>query len=291
MILECGASLRADHGRRAGCLTGRGDPRISARSRAPGQMESGPVLRHALAQAQQRVLLPRLFIDSTLTIVALMRAEASREPRDRAMRAHQRTVHAQCPVRQRGRHTTCASVTTASRQRLVDGIGELLDGLGPLRAVGFLERGDGLVVAGLLRLPRRTLRPSVNDESHRIDLRDGALADQGHQGHQGHQGSRQRGRRSRGGPQTRRVAQARWRSVNARHLVASLAPKPASNAATSSNATQGALQAPASGEGAVHGGWHGERRTAMRKTTVAAARAGAAVTAGRRLTRGAAAVR
>lgn len=187
-----------------------------------------------------------------------------------------------------GRHTTCASVTTASRQRLVDVIGELLDGLGPLRAVGFLERGDGLVVAGLLRLPRRTLRPSANDESHRIDLRDGALADQGHQGHPG---SRQRGRRSRDGPQTRGVAQARWRSVNARHLVASLAPKPASNAATSSNATQGALQAPASGEGAVHGGWHGERRTAMRKTTVAAARAGAAVTAGRRLTRGAAAVR
>ncbi|MFD5266394.1 SDR family oxidoreductase [Streptomyces sp. NPDC058335] len=50
-------------------------------------------------------------------------------------------------------------------------------------------------------------------------------------------------------------------------------------------ATHGALHVPAPGEGAVHGGWHGRRRTAMRRTAVAAALAGAAVTAGRRASR------
>ena len=54
-------------------------------------------------------------------------------------------------------------------------------------------------------------------------------------------------------------------------------------------ATHGTLHVPAAGEGAVHGGWHGRRRTAIRRTAVAAALAGAAVTAGRRVTRGAAA--
>ncbi|MGX1274188.1 SDR family oxidoreductase [Streptomyces phaeoluteigriseus] len=47
-------------------------------------------------------------------------------------------------------------------------------------------------------------------------------------------------------------------------------------------ATHGALHVPDPGEGAVHGGWHGRRRTAMRRTAVAAALAGAAVTVGRR---------
>ncbi|MFD3499713.1 SDR family oxidoreductase [Streptomyces sp. NPDC058676] len=50
-------------------------------------------------------------------------------------------------------------------------------------------------------------------------------------------------------------------------------------------ATHGALHVPAPGEGAVHGGWGGRRRTAMRRTAVAAAVAGAAVTAGRRVSR------
>ncbi|MFJ1812450.1 MULTISPECIES: SDR family oxidoreductase [unclassified Streptomyces] len=50
-------------------------------------------------------------------------------------------------------------------------------------------------------------------------------------------------------------------------------------------ATHGALHVPAPGEGAVHGGWHGRRRTAMRRTAVAATLAGAAVTVGRRMSR------
>jgi short-subunit dehydrogenase len=50
-------------------------------------------------------------------------------------------------------------------------------------------------------------------------------------------------------------------------------------------ATHGALHVPAPGEGAVHGGWHGRRHTAMRRTAVAAAVAGAAVAAGRRVSR------
>ncbi|MDL5200093.1 SDR family oxidoreductase [Streptomyces sp. ALI-76-A] len=50
--------------------------------------------------------------------------------------------------------------------------------------------------------------------------------------------------------------------------------------------THGALHVPAPGEGAVHGGWGGRRRTAMRRTAVAAALAGAAVTAGRRMSHG-----
>ncbi|MET9506603.1 SDR family oxidoreductase [Streptomyces sp. NPDC006622] len=50
-------------------------------------------------------------------------------------------------------------------------------------------------------------------------------------------------------------------------------------------ATHGALHVPAPGEGSVHGGWHGRRRTAVRRTAVVAALAGAAVTAGRRVGR------
>ncbi|MFF1299521.1 MULTISPECIES: SDR family oxidoreductase [unclassified Streptomyces] len=50
-------------------------------------------------------------------------------------------------------------------------------------------------------------------------------------------------------------------------------------------ATHGVLHVPAPGEGAVHGGWGGRRRTAMRRTAVAAALTGAAVTAGRRMVR------
>ncbi|CAL9613944.1 SDR family oxidoreductase [Streptomyces sp. enrichment culture] len=50
-------------------------------------------------------------------------------------------------------------------------------------------------------------------------------------------------------------------------------------------ATHGALHVPAPGEGAVHGGWGGRRRTALRRAALATALAGAAVTAGRRLSR------
>ncbi|MEU9919111.1 SDR family oxidoreductase [Streptomyces sp. NPDC051001] len=50
-------------------------------------------------------------------------------------------------------------------------------------------------------------------------------------------------------------------------------------------ATHGVLHVPAPGEGAVHGGWGGRRRTAMRRTAVAAALTGVAVTAGRRMVR------
>jgi hypothetical protein len=49
--------------------------------------------------------------------------------------------------------------------------------------------------------------------------------------------------------------------------------------------TYGALHVPAPGEGAVHGGWHGRRRTAMRRTTTVALLAGVAVAAGRRMSR------
>ncbi|MER7480737.1 SDR family oxidoreductase [Streptomyces sp. NPDC126510] len=48
-------------------------------------------------------------------------------------------------------------------------------------------------------------------------------------------------------------------------------------------ATHGALHVPAPGEGAVHGGWGGRRRTALRRAALATALAGAAVTAGRRI--------
>ncbi|MEU3890448.1 SDR family oxidoreductase [Streptomyces sp. NPDC029041] len=48
-------------------------------------------------------------------------------------------------------------------------------------------------------------------------------------------------------------------------------------------ATHGALHVPAPGEGAVHGGWGGRRRTALRKAALATVLAGAAVTAGRRI--------
>lgn len=54
-------------------------------------------------------------------------------------------------------------------------------------------------------------------------------------------------------------------------------------------ATHGVLHVPAPDEGAVHGGWHGRRHTAMRRTVTVAALAGAAVTAGRRVSRAAAA--
>ncbi|MCF1643798.1 SDR family oxidoreductase [Streptomyces indiaensis] len=48
-------------------------------------------------------------------------------------------------------------------------------------------------------------------------------------------------------------------------------------------ATHGALHVPAPGEGAIHGGWGGRRRTALRRLALATALAGAAVTAGRRI--------
>jgi short-subunit dehydrogenase len=50
-------------------------------------------------------------------------------------------------------------------------------------------------------------------------------------------------------------------------------------------ATHGALHVPAPGEGAVHGGWGGRRRTALRRAALVTAMAGAAVAAGRRLSR------
>ncbi|MFE6194586.1 SDR family oxidoreductase [Streptomyces sp. NPDC057838] len=50
-------------------------------------------------------------------------------------------------------------------------------------------------------------------------------------------------------------------------------------------ATHGALHVPAPGEGAVHGGWGGHRRTALRRAALATALMGAAVTAGRRMAR------
>jgi putative transposase len=53
--------------------------------------------------------------------------------------------------------------------------------------------------ADVLRLPCGTLGSPAYDQSHRIDLRNGAAADQGHQG------CRQRGRRSRDGLQARRI--------------------------------------------------------------------------------------
>ncbi|GAA3506412.1 SDR family oxidoreductase [Streptomyces prasinosporus] len=52
-------------------------------------------------------------------------------------------------------------------------------------------------------------------------------------------------------------------------------------------ATHGAVHVPIAGEGSVHGGWGGRRRTGMRRAAVAAALAGAAVAAGRRTGRGA----
>ncbi|MFJ5730297.1 SDR family oxidoreductase [Streptomyces paradoxus] len=48
-------------------------------------------------------------------------------------------------------------------------------------------------------------------------------------------------------------------------------------------ATHGALHVPAPGEGSVHGGWGGRRRTALRRAALATALAGAAVTAGRKM--------
>jgi transposase-like protein len=53
--------------------------------------------------------------------------------------------------------------------------------------------------AGVLRFPRRALDPPPHDESHRIDLRDRAAADEGNQG------SGKPGRRPGDGLQTRRV--------------------------------------------------------------------------------------
>ncbi|MET7652961.1 hypothetical protein [Streptomyces sp. NPDC005486] len=50
-------------------------------------------------------------------------------------------------------------------------------------------------------------------------------------------------------------------------------------------ATHGAPHVPTPGKGAVHGGRHGRRRAAMRRTAVAATPAGAAVTVGRRMSR------
>ncbi|MFF6783120.1 SDR family oxidoreductase [Streptomyces sp. NPDC012510] len=51
-------------------------------------------------------------------------------------------------------------------------------------------------------------------------------------------------------------------------------------------ATHGALHVPAPGEGAVHGGWGGRRRTAMRRTAVAALVGAGVTAAGRRISRG-----
>jgi hypothetical protein len=51
-------------------------------------------------------------------------------------------------------------------------------------------------------------------------------------------------------------------------------------------AARGTLHVPAEGAGSVHGGWGGRRRTALRRTAVAAALAGAAVATGCRATHG-----
>ncbi|MGW0838939.1 SDR family oxidoreductase [Streptomyces sp. NPDC002787] len=51
-------------------------------------------------------------------------------------------------------------------------------------------------------------------------------------------------------------------------------------------ATHGALHVPAPGEGAVHGGWGGRRRTAMRRTAAVAMVGAGLAAAGRRISRG-----
>ncbi|WP_411148448.1 SDR family oxidoreductase [Streptomyces sp. A30] len=81
------------------------------------------------------------------------------------------------------------------------------------------------------------------------------------------------------------VRQARMAPGLAERAMARQADKSHLSHDESAPATHGVLHVPAPGEGAVHGGWHGRRRTAMRRTAVAAALAGAAVTAGRRVSR------
>jgi short-subunit dehydrogenase len=81
------------------------------------------------------------------------------------------------------------------------------------------------------------------------------------------------------------VRQSRMAPALAERAMARQADKTHLSRDEDAPATHGALHVPAPGEGAVHGGWHGRRRTAMRRTAAAAALAGAAVTAGRRMSR------
>ncbi|WP_200302479.1 SDR family oxidoreductase [Streptomyces adelaidensis] len=81
------------------------------------------------------------------------------------------------------------------------------------------------------------------------------------------------------------VRQARWTPGIAERAMARQAHRTHLAHDERAPDTHGALHVPAPGEGAVHGGWGGRRRTAMRRTAVAAALVGAAVTAGRRMSR------
>jgi hypothetical protein len=65
-----------------------------------------------------------------------------------------------------------------------------------------------------VQLPGRALDPSAHDEPHRIYFRDSAFEEQGHQG------AGLAGDRARDGVQAVEAAEARWRAVNAPHLLA-----------------------------------------------------------------------
>ena len=67
---------------------------------------------------------------------------------------------------------------------------------------------------GVLRLPGRALDPPTDDQPDRVDLRHRPAPSAGHQG------PRLAGRRGGHGVQAHRVSKARWRAVNAPHLVA-----------------------------------------------------------------------
>ncbi|WAU83316.1 SDR family oxidoreductase [Streptomyces sp. Qhu-G9] len=82
------------------------------------------------------------------------------------------------------------------------------------------------------------------------------------------------------------VRQARVAPAKAERIMARQTDKRHLDHDEEAPVTHGALHVPASGEGAVHGGWGGRRRTAMRRMVVAAALTGAAVAAGRRMNRG-----
>lgn len=82
------------------------------------------------------------------------------------------------------------------------------------------------------------------------------------------------------------VRRSRWAPGIAERAMARQADRSHLSHTEEAPATHGVLHVPAPGEGAVHGGWGGRWHTAMRRTAVAAALAGAAVTAGRRMSRG-----